>query len=246
MGGRERRRKPRRERRDRAVHQADQPWLDELQNEAPLLVLVFAAAGRGGQDLLLEPGGDLVVLLLLLGEVAEQLAGRSIGGARQGLSIEARRGALHLARMRPHGLDAQRPLMPHWLHRDVTADVIAPHQGNMIAEFRHEEVDEPAPAPVLLLVAYRKSQDLALGQVIELAHGLRLQDSRLVDWLRRGPLRRRALEGCPFYGCAVAGVKAALRRLLIPALRGFPISRSRFAPIPASSGSRPGHARGNN
>src|SRR3984885_7983965 len=225
MGGRERRREHRAERRDRAVHQADQPWLDDLQNEAPLLVLVFAAAGRGGQDLLLEPGGDLVVLLLLLGQVAEQLAGRSVGGARQGLSIEARRGALHLARMRAHRVDAQGPLMPHWLQWDVTADVIAPYQGNMIAEFRNEEIDEPASmavllrrhlvedfcacrvivvqavgeigenARVLLLIADGEGQNLALGQVVEFAHRLRPQDSRLVDLLLyRGPSRRRALE----------------------------------------------------
>ena len=40
--------------------------------------------------------------------------------------------------------------MPHRLHRDVTADVIAPHQGNMIAEFRHEKIDEATPMTVFL------------------------------------------------------------------------------------------------
>ncbi len=49
-----------------------------LQDEAPALVLCFGASGGGREDLLLEAGGDLVVLFLFLGKVAEQLAGRSV------------------------------------------------------------------------------------------------------------------------------------------------------------------------
>ena len=49
-------------------------------------------------------------------------------------------------------------------------------------------------ARVLLLVADGEGQNLALGQVLELAHDLRPQDLRLVDLLCRGPPRRRPLE----------------------------------------------------
>jgi hypothetical protein len=38
-----------------------------------------------------------------------------------------------------------------------------------------------------------KGQNLALGEIVELAHGLRPQDFRLVDWLYCSPPRRRAL-----------------------------------------------------
>ena len=147
-----------------------------------------------------RPGGDLIVLLLLLGEIAQELAGRSVGRARQRLSIKASGGALHLARVRAHDVEPQGPLMPHRLLRDVAADVIPAHERNVVAEFRHEQVDEPAPvvvllgrhlvehfgacrvvvvqpvgeigenARVLLLIADGESQNLTLGQVIEIAH----------------------------------------------------------------------------
>ena len=152
------------------------------------------------EDLLLEPGGDLVVLLLFFGQVAEQLAGRSVAGAHQRPSIETRCGALHVARMRAHRVETQRPHLPDGLGGDIAADVLAPHQRNVVAEFRHEEIDQPAPvtvllrrhlvehfgacriivvqtigeigedARVLLLVADGEGEDFAFGQIVELAH----------------------------------------------------------------------------
>ena len=95
----------------------------------------------------------------------------------------------------------QGPLMPHRLLRDVAADVIPAHERYVVAEFRHEQVDEPAPvvvllgrhlvehfracrvvvvqpvgeigenARVLLLIADGESQNLTLGQIVEFAHG---------------------------------------------------------------------------
>ena len=198
--GRERRREHRRERRHRTVHQADEAGLDDLQDEPPALVLLFAVADGLGQQFLLEAGGDLVVLLLGLGEVAEQLADRGVGCARQGLPVEAGRGALHFARVRAHGLEAQGPHLPHRLRRDIAADVLPPNQRNMFAEIRCEEIDEPAPvnvllrrhlvehfgavrvvvvqavgeigvdAQVLLLIADGEREDLAFGQIGEIAH----------------------------------------------------------------------------
>ena len=65
----------RRERRHRAVHQADQAGLDDLQDKPPALVLRFARPGVVGQHLVLEAGGELVVLVLGLGEVARAACG---------------------------------------------------------------------------------------------------------------------------------------------------------------------------
>ena len=112
---RERRGEHRRERRDRAVHQADQPRLDDLQNEAPALALGFIVPDGGGQHSLLEAGGELVVLVLGLGEVAEQLADRRVGGAGQSLAIEARRGALHVVSVRARRFEAERLHLPNGL-----------------------------------------------------------------------------------------------------------------------------------
>jgi hypothetical protein len=92
--------------------------------------------------------------------------------------------------------------MPNRLQRDVTTDVIAPHQWNMITEFRDKKIDESAPmtvllgrhlvehfgagrvivmqavreigenARVLLLIADGEGQNLAFGQIGKFAHGV--------------------------------------------------------------------------
>ena len=141
----------------------------------------------------LEAGGELVVLVLGLGEVAEQLADRRVGRAGQGLTVEARRGALHVVSARARRFEAERLHLPNRLLRNIAADVLAAHERDMVAEFRHEEIDEPAPmrvllgghlvehfggrrvifvqavgeigvnARILLLVADGEGQDLALG-----------------------------------------------------------------------------------
>ena len=115
--------------------------------------------------------------------------------------------------------------MPDRLRWDVAADVLAPHQRNVIAEFRHEQIDEPAPvtvllrrhlvehfgacrvivmqaigeigknARVLLLIADGEGQNLALGQVVELAHGLRPQEFPPGRFALSRPAATRALEG---------------------------------------------------
>ena len=214
--GRESRGEHRRERRHRTVHQADQAGLDDLQDKPPALVLGFVAPGGVGQHSLLEAGGELVVLVLVLGEIAEQLADRRVGRAGQGLTVEARRGALHVVSVLARRFEAERLHLPNRLLRNIAADVLAAHERNVVAEFRHEEIDEPAPmrvllgrhlvehfggrrvivvqavgeigenARVLLLVADGEGQDLALGEIVEIAHGVsRTAPFRMFLKLRR-------------------------------------------------------------
>ena len=40
--------------------------------------------------------------------------------------------------------------MPDGLRWDIAADVLAPHQRNVVAKFRYEQIDESAPVTVLL------------------------------------------------------------------------------------------------
>ena len=99
---------------------------------------------------MLEAGGELVVLVLGLGEVAEQLADGRVGRAGQSLTVEARRGALHVVSVLARRFEAERLHLPNRLLRNIAADVLAAHERDMVAEFRHKEIDEPAPVRVLL------------------------------------------------------------------------------------------------
>ena len=47
-------------------------------------------------------------------------------------------------------VEAQWTDVPDRLRRNVAADVLTPHQRNMLAKLRDEEIDEPAPMAVLL------------------------------------------------------------------------------------------------
>ena len=97
-----------------------------------------------GQHFVLEAGGELVVLVLGLGEIAEQLADGRVGRAGQSLTVEARRGALHVVSALARRFEAERLHLPNRLLRNIAADVLAAHERDMVAEFRHEEIDEPA------------------------------------------------------------------------------------------------------
>jgi hypothetical protein len=68
----------RRERGDRAVHQAGEPGLDDLQDEQPLGAGIFRPRSIWWGDLL----GGVGVVAFLFGEVAEQLADAGVGVRR--------------------------------------------------------------------------------------------------------------------------------------------------------------------
>ncbi len=99
---------------------------------------------------MLETGGERVVLVLGLREIAQQLADGRVGRAGQSLTVEARRGALHVMGALARRFEAERLHLPNRFLRNIAADVLAAHERDMIAEFRDEEVDEPAPVRVLL------------------------------------------------------------------------------------------------
>ena len=107
----------RRQRRHRAVHQADQAGLDDLQDEAAARVLVLVVARVGGEDRFFEIGGEVLVLDLGLGEVAEQLADRRVARALDGEAIEALGVVLHLGGAVAHRVDAERAELPDRLAR---------------------------------------------------------------------------------------------------------------------------------
>jgi hypothetical protein len=179
---------------------ADQAGLDDLQDEPSTLVLGFVVPDRVGHHLVLEARGELVVLVLGLCEVAEQLADRRVGRAGQSLTVEPRRGALHVVGVRARSFEAQRLHLPDRLLRNIAPDMLAADERNVVAEFRDKKVDEPTPmrvllgghlvehfggrrivfvqavreigvdARILLLVADGEGEYLALGQVVEIAH----------------------------------------------------------------------------
>ena len=122
-------------------------------------------------------------------------------------TVEALGVALHLGGAIARRVDAERPELPDRLADDVALDVLAANERDMLAEFRDEQVDQPAAvlvllgrhfdehlggggivlaqalgevgvdAPVLLLVGDRQGEHFALGKIVEIAH-------------RRGPWRR--------------------------------------------------------
>ena len=81
----------RRERGDRAVHQAGQTRLNNLQQEQPFLLRRFGFAELGQGDSF----GSLRVAAFLLGEVPEQLPDPGVGRAASGDLVKPLRFHLH-------------------------------------------------------------------------------------------------------------------------------------------------------
>lgn len=73
-------RENRRQRRDRAVHQAREPWLDDLQNEKFAIGGFFLAA-RSFVEFFGQVLGAVFMAALFLGKVVEQLPDTGILGA---------------------------------------------------------------------------------------------------------------------------------------------------------------------
>ena len=84
-----------RERRDGAVHQSSEAGLNNLEDEAAALGLVFLVACAGGLLPLIHFLGEVVVLALLRGEIPEQLTHPGVARLRDGGLIKIARLLLH-------------------------------------------------------------------------------------------------------------------------------------------------------
>ncbi len=196
VGG-EGRREQRRERRDRAIHQAGEARLHVLQHEHAARSLVLLGAGRLGEDLLAELLGEVLVRRFLLGETVEEFAHRGVAGGACGRAVEARGLVFHVLRIFAHLGEAERAHEPERPVLHEALHVLAPNQREVFAEFRSIEVEQhravahllvrhlvedlgggrislaqpfresAIDAVVLLLVADREREDFLLAEIAE-------------------------------------------------------------------------------
>ncbi len=131
----------RRQRGDRAIHEAGEARLHILQHEHALGGLVFGGA-RFRRDLLAEVVGELFVLVLGGGKVVEQIAHGVVMRRLRGAAIEPRRLVFHLLGKFARGIDRQRPVEPDRPALDEAFDVLAADQRQKIAEFLAMKIEQ--------------------------------------------------------------------------------------------------------
>ena len=132
----------------RAVHQPDKAGLDDLQDEAAARLLVLVRSSLRSEDFGLERLGAMLVFVLLLGEIAEELANVCVAGATGGRAIETRRVQLHIGRQSTDLVDAERANLPDRLPLNIAANVVATNERDVLAELRGEEINEAPAMPV--------------------------------------------------------------------------------------------------
>jgi hypothetical protein len=182
---------------DRTVHQADEPGLHDLKDEAALGVIVLLALGVVGQASFRDLFGGPFVLGFRGRQVSKQPADIRIRGPRRRLLVEPGRVLFHLLGLQSYRPDALQADLPEFLAVNEPPDVLAPDQRNMFAEFGRIQIDQHPPMTVffvghvgkhtgrvgvvipqslreigvdpavLLLAADRQRQNLLLGQIIE-------------------------------------------------------------------------------
>ena len=140
----------RRQGRHRAVHQAGQAGLDPGQDHLAPRLLVLGFAGRVGQVPRLGLGGHVDVAPLLAGKPVEQPLRLGIAGPRRRVDIEAARVGFHVGGLLADAIDPQVLNQPDRTAGKVAGDVLAPDQGNRIAESPTVLVDQRLVVPVLL------------------------------------------------------------------------------------------------
>ena len=155
---------------NRAVHQSDQAGLDDLQDEAAARLLVLVRPSLRSEYFGLERLGAMLVFVLLLGEIAEQLANACVAGAIGGQAIETRRVQLHIGRQSTDFVDAERANLPDRLALNIAANVVATNERDVLAELRDEEIDE---APAMSVLLSRHFGEDFRGRRVTLAHALR-------------------------------------------------------------------------
>jgi hypothetical protein len=168
-GGREQRR----QRRDRAVHQAGEARLDVLQHEHAPLRPFLRRAHVGLEDLAGQPGGEVLVALLDFREIAEQPANVDVLGPLGGPCVEALGLELHRLDLLADGLERQVPGEPDRPAAQEALDVLAPNRRKILAEALLVHLQQHV-AMVLLFFRHLLEQlrrvRIALGEVLRKAH----------------------------------------------------------------------------
>jgi hypothetical protein len=123
--------KDRRQRRDRAVHEARQPRLHPRQDGLAPGARVLLGAGVGREVGRLGGRDPVHVAALLGGEVAEQPPRPGVRRPGRGRLVEATGVGLHLGGLPADPLEAQVLDQPDRAARVVAGDVLAPDQGDV-------------------------------------------------------------------------------------------------------------------
>ena len=150
--------KERRERRDRAVHEAGEAGLHVLQHEHAARGLILRRP-RARLELCAQLAGKRLVLVLGGGELGQQIAHRRVLRGFRGAAVEPCRLELHLLGEFSGGVDRQRPVEPDRAARDEAFDVLAADQRQKIAEFLAMQIEQHVAMADLLirhLVVYRR------------------------------------------------------------------------------------------
>ena len=141
------------ERRDRAIHQAGQTRLDHLHHEQPLARGRFVIERAGLPLGAFQRLGQVNVLPLLLGQVAEQLADAGVGRLPDRRFVEPLRLEFHDLDLLADRRQAQRANQPDRPPLHEPLDVLPPDQRDVLAELLAVQFDQ-AMAMVVLLLAH--------------------------------------------------------------------------------------------
>ena len=137
------RREQRRQRRHRAVHQADKSRLHELQHEHAARGLVFLFARALGEDGLAELVGEAFVAGFRFGKFDQQLPHRGVARAFGGLAVIALGLEFHVLGELAHVLEPERARQPRGLlGMQEALHVLAADQRQIFAELLAVEVEQ--------------------------------------------------------------------------------------------------------
>ncbi|SRR5579885_1388182 len=134
----------RRERRNRAVHQARKARLHILQDEHAARDIVLFFAGLRRQDFLAEILRDLLVLIFGFREVEQQFAYRSVARRFRRFAVKIRGFVFHIGGVFPDLFEAERTNEPDGAVTDESAYVLAADEGQGLAEFLAVQIEQLA------------------------------------------------------------------------------------------------------
>ena len=135
------------QRRNRAVHQANQTRLNDLQEKQPFLLgrVRFAELGQG------DPFGGVRVVAFLFGEISEQLADAGVGCAASGGLVKSFRFHLHALGGFLDGLQTKRAHEPDGAAVHEPAHVLTPDERHVITEAVFVKFQQAMAMTVLLM-----------------------------------------------------------------------------------------------
>jgi hypothetical protein len=125
---------------------------------------LFSCARARRLLLLVHRFGQVVMLALLGGQIAEQLPHHRIARLRDGRLVKIARLFLHGFHFTANHRHGQDFIDPKRLARDEALHVLTPDERDVLAEFLPVKLDQPVPMAILLIV--HRLQRLGCGGII--------------------------------------------------------------------------------